>query len=86
MTPPTPTETPATEAGRPANELTIAEAAEKFDVVRRSLQRAVERGKIPARKIGNLYVVDLEAVRLFAEIAKAKRALAEYTGQAEDDE
>ena len=86
MTPPTPTETPPTEAGRPANELTIAEAAEKFDVVRRSLQRAVERGKIPARKIGHLYVVDAEAVRLFAEIAKAKRALAEHTGQAEDDE
>ena len=85
MTPPEPTETPPT-PGRPAHELTITEAAEKFDVVRRSLQRAVERGKIPARKIGHLYVVDAEAVRLFAEIAKAKRALAEHTGQAEDDE
>ncbi|QFG06036.1 recombination directionality factor [Mycobacterium phage Mercurio] len=79
MDTPTPTETPPTEA-------TIAEAAEKFGIVRRSLQRAVERGKIPARKIGNLYVVDLEAVRLFAEIAKAKRALADYTGQAADDD
>lgn len=76
----------STPTAPPPTEATIAEAAEKYGVVRRSLQRAVERGKIPARKIGNLYLVDCEAVRLFAAIADAKRALAEYTGQAADDD
>jgi hypothetical protein len=68
------------------NELTIAAAAEKYGVNRRTLQRATERGTIPSRKIANVYVVDAEAVRLFGEIVKARAALAEYTGTAADDE
>lgn len=67
-------------------ELTIAEAAEKYGVNRRTLQRATERGRIPSRKIANVYVVDAEAVRLFGEIVKAREALSAYTGRPVDDE
>jgi excisionase family DNA binding protein len=69
-----------------ATELTIADAAERYGVNRRSLQRAVERGKIPSRMFANMYLVDPEAVRLYAEIVKARHALATYTGTAADDE
>lgn len=71
--------TPTTET--PAEELTIADAAKRYDVNRRTLQRATERGTIPSRKIANVYMVDAHAVRLFAEIGKARDALAAYTGK-----
>lgn len=66
--------------------LTIADAAEKYGVNRRTLQRATERGTIPSRMIAGRYLVDGEAVRLFSEIGKARAALAAYTGQPVDDE
>lgn len=62
--------------------LSIAEAAERYGVNRRSLQRNVERGIIPARKFANVYAVDPEAVRLYAVMVKARDALATYTGAA----
>lgn len=68
-----------------ATELTIADAAERFAVNRRTLQRATERGTIPNRKIANVYMVDVEAVRLFAGIVRAREALAAYTGKPADD-
>lgn len=73
MNPPT-TETPP-------EELTIAEAAKRFDVNRRTLQRATERGTIPARKIANVYMVDAKAVELFGAVVRAREALAAHTGK-----
>lgn len=74
----TPTETPT-------DELTVTEAAEKHDIPRRSLQKAIERGQVPARKIGPLFIVDAEAARLYGEVFKARRALDAYTGRAGSD-
>ena len=71
--------TPTTET--PPEELTIAEAAKRFDVNRRTLQRATERGAIPARKIANVYMVDAKAVELFGAVVRAREALAAYTGK-----
>lgn len=62
----------------PTEELTIADAAERYGVNRRTLQKVTERGDIPARKLAGAYLVDAEAVRLYAEIAKARQALADY--------
>lgn len=62
----------------PVEELTIAEAAERYGVNRRTLQKATERGDIPARKLAGAYLVDTEAVRLFAAIKKARTALGDY--------
>lgn len=69
----------------PTEELTIADAAVKYDVNRRTLQRATERGTIPSRKIANVYMVDAHAVELFAQIVRAREALAAYTGKSADD-
>ncbi|GFG65781.1 hypothetical protein MKUB_32710 [Mycobacterium kubicae] len=77
----TPTETPA-----PPTEGTVTEASNAFDIPKRSLHRAIERGMIPARKIGPLFVVDMEAARLYGEVFKARRALDAYTGRAGGDE
>lgn len=63
------------------NELPIADAAEKYGVNRRTLQRATERGTIPSRMFAGRYLVDVEAVRLFGEIVKAREALSAYTGR-----
>lgn len=48
-------------------EITISQGAETYDIPRRSLSRAAERGQIPYRRIGSLYVLDAEAVRLYAK-------------------
>lgn len=63
------------------DEMTIADAAEKFDVNRRTLQRATERGTIPSRMFAGRYLVDTESVRLFAQIVRAREALAAHTGR-----
>ena len=68
-------------AETPPEELTIAEAAKRFDVNRRTLQRATERGTIPARKIANVYMVDAKAVELFGAVVRAREALAAHTGK-----
>lgn len=68
-----PTETPPTE-----DELTLADAAEKFGVNLRTLQKAAERGDVLAQKKFGRYVVDAESVRLYAAIAHARTALADY--------
>ncbi|WP_064285524.1 helix-turn-helix domain-containing protein, partial [Mycolicibacterium iranicum] len=60
------------------SELTITQAAETFGVPRRSIARAAERGQIPSDRIGNLVVVDREAVRLYAAVFEARRRLDEY--------
>lgn len=75
----TPTETPATE-------LTVSEAAATHDIPKRSLHRAIERGQVPARRIGPLFVVDAEAARLYGDVFKARRALDAYTGRAGDSD
>lgn len=75
---PTPTE--------PRTELTVSEAAAAHGINPRSLHRAIERGQVPARKIGPMYLVDGEAARLYGEIFKARRALDEYTGNSSDDD
>ena len=77
----TPTETPA-----PPTELTTTEAAERYQIPARSLQRAIQRGQVPARKIGPLYVIDAEAARLYGEVFKARRALTAYTGRGDNDD
>ena len=59
-------------------ELTIADAAERYGVNRRTLQKATERGDIPGRKLAGIYLVDAEAVRLFAAIRKARTELDDY--------
>lgn len=69
----------------PPEELTIANAAEKYGVNRRTLQRATERGTIPSRMVDGRYYVDGEAVRLFGEIGKARDALSAYTGRSAGD-
>ena len=48
---------------------------------RRTLQRATERGTIPARKVANVYMVDAQAVALFGAVVRAREALAAYTGK-----
>lgn len=75
----TPTETTATE-------LTVSEAAAAHDIPKRSLHRAIERGQIPAHKIGPIFVVDPEAARLYGEVFKARRALDAYTGRTDEDD
>jgi len=62
----------------PASEITVTDASDTYGIGKRTLHRAVERGDIPSRRIGNLYLLDPEAVRLYAEIHKARRALADY--------
>jgi excisionase family DNA binding protein len=63
-------------------EITVTQAAEKYGVSNRSIQRAVERGDIPARRIGNLYLLDAEGVRLYAAVHDARRKLADYVADA----
>ncbi|MCV7226101.1 hypothetical protein [Mycolicibacterium komossense] len=75
----TPTETTATE-------LTVSEAVAAHEIPKRSLHRAIERGQVPARKIGPMFLVDAEAARLYGAIFAARRALAAYTGQADEDD
>ncbi|ABE67291.1 excise [Mycobacterium phage Jolene] len=74
----TPTETTAAE-------LTVSEAAAAHDIPKRSLHRAIERGQIPARRVGPLFLVDAEAARLYGEVFKARRALDAYTGRTGSD-
>jgi excisionase family DNA binding protein len=61
-----------------ASEITVTDASDIYGIGKRTLHRAVERGDIPSRRIGNIYLLDPEAVRLYAEIHKARRALADY--------
>lgn len=79
---------PLTEIPTPTNELTVTEAAEKFEIPKRALHRAIERGTVPARKVGPIFVVDAEAARLYGAKFAAVRALNAYTGRGnpEDDE
>lgn len=77
---------PTTTAPTPSDELTVSQAAEQFEIPKRSLHRAIERGMVPARKIGNLFVVDPEAARLYGDVFRARRALDAYTGRAGGDE
>ena len=65
----------------PADEQTVSEAAAEHDIPKRSLHRAIERGQIPARRIGNLFVIDRQAARLYGDVYKARRALDAYTGR-----
>lgn len=78
---PTPTETAKTE-------LTVSEAAAAYKIPLRSLHRAIERGQVPARKIGPIYLVDAKAAELYGAVFAARRALDAYTGRnsADDDE
>lgn len=75
----TPTDTP------PA-ELTVSEAAAAHDIPKRSLHRAIERGQVPARKIGPMFIVDAEAARLYGAVFAARRALDAYTGRTDTDD
>lgn len=70
----------------PAAELTVTEAAATHDIPKRSLHRAIERGQVPARKIGPMFVVDAEAARLYGAVFAARRALDAYTGRVERDD
>lgn len=65
---------------------TAAEASAEYDIPHRSLQRAITRGLVPARKVGPIYLVDREAARLYGEIFKARRALDAYTGRNSSDD
>ena len=70
----------------PAAELTVSEAAAAYDIPKRSLHRAIERGIVPARKIGPMFIVDAEAARLYGAKFAAVRALNAYTGRTDTDD
>lgn len=78
--PPTDTASPVVE------ELTVSEAADKYEIPKRALHQAVSRGQVPARKIGPIYVVDAEAARLYGAVFAARRALDAYTGRTDTDD
>lgn len=60
-------------------DLTASEAAARYPgLSKRSLQNAAAVGKIPARKVGTTYLLDGEAVRLYAAMVAARRELDEY--------
>ena len=65
---------------------TVAEASAEYDIPLRSLHRAIERGQVPAQKVGPIYLVDREAARLYGEVFKARRALDAYTGRNSSDD
>jgi hypothetical protein len=57
-------------------DVTATEAANRYPgLSKRSLQNAAAVGKIPARKVGTTYLLDGEAVRLYAEMVAARRRL-----------
>ncbi len=66
----------------PAPDLTATEAAEKYGLSRRSLQNLASVGKIPARKVGITYLLDGEAVRLYAAVVAARRTFDTYVRDA----
>jgi hypothetical protein len=76
----------STKPPAPPSELTVTEAAEKFDIPKRSLHQAIRRGLVPARRLGPIFVIDPEAARLYGDVFKARRALDAYTGRAGGDE
>lgn len=59
-------------------EPTVTEAAEFYEIPRRTVQNAVQNGIVPGRLIGKTWVLDGEAMRLYAEVHKARRALDQY--------
>lgn len=64
--------------------LTISEAAEKYPhIPRRSISAAAERGQIPARRVGRMFLLDAEGVRLYARIFDARRELDKYVTTAQ---
>ncbi|QEA10813.1 excisionase [Mycobacterium phage Weirdo19] len=65
----------------PAPDLTATEAAQKHGLSKRSLQHLASTGKIPARKVGATYLLDGEAVRLYAEVVAARRRLDDYVSE-----
>lgn len=77
---PTPTET--------KHELTVSEAVDAHGIPKRSLHRAIERGQVPARRVGPIFLVDAKAAELYGAVFAARRALDAYTGRnsADDDE
>lgn len=70
----------------PTDELTVSEACAAHDIPKRSLHRAIERGQVPARKIGPMFLVDAEGARLYGAIFAARRALNAYTGRTDEDD
>lgn len=75
-----------TSTDAPPKELTVSEAAETYDIPKRSLHQAIGRGQVPARKIGPMYLVDAEAARLYGEVFKARNAFNAYTGRTSDED
>ena len=69
-------------------ELTVSEAAETHKIPKRSLHRAIDRGLVPARKVGPIFLVDAKAAELYGAVFAARRALDAYTGRnsSDDDE
>lgn len=60
-------------------DLTATEAAAKYPrLSRRSLQNAALLGKIPARKVGRTYLLDGQAVALYAAVQDARHEFDQY--------
>jgi hypothetical protein len=66
----------ATTAGReavPERELTLAEAGRRFGIARQTLNRAVLQGWLPARKVGDVWVVRPADIRRWQANPEAHR-------------
>lgn len=63
-------------------EITVSEALATFpDIPKRSLQHAASKGLIPGRREGNKFLLDGEAVRLYAVAHQARRDLEQYSAE-----
>ncbi|MBE5453417.1 hypothetical protein E3G52_000281 [Mycobacteroides abscessus] len=67
-----------TQKTKEPDEITVAQAATTYGVSKRTLQALAVSGRIPARLVGKTYLLDHQAVRLYAEARQATRALNDY--------
>ncbi|SIG30151.1 helix-turn-helix domain-containing protein [Mycobacteroides abscessus] len=66
------------ESSTTADEITVSKAATLYDVSKRTLQALAVSGRIPARLVGKTYLLDHQAVRLYAQARQATRDLNDY--------
>jgi hypothetical protein len=71
----------------PSHEVTVTQAAQLYSIPNRTIQKAAERGVIPFRRQSGgpgraAYMLDGEAMRLYACVHHARRELQQYVNAA----
>lgn len=69
---------PTAETPAQPDEITVTKAATTYNVSKRTLQALAVSGRIPARLVGKTYLLDHQAVRLYAQARQATRDLNDY--------